>query len=171
MKGAHRGRGECGGDGNDLNWFGLLRCQGGGPLEAVEDEGLSVLLGSRSRAKRWRQMGGGGVSRRQLHANAGDKKKERGGANSGVGKMEKRGVRLQRPVEEGEGGRGLQTHFNRTDFIRSKDGLPELKIFKKNGCKGIKIRNNFPYWNFSKFGLEFELQIRKGSRCLNSSEI
>jgi hypothetical protein len=59
-----------------------------------------------------------------------------------------------------------------SDLIRLKDGLSELKIFKiKYGCEGIKIRNNFPYWKFSKFGIEFELKFREGSRCLNSNEI
>jgi hypothetical protein len=35
----------------------------------------------------------------------------------------------------------------------------------KYGCKGFDERNNFPYWNVSKFGIYFELKIRKGSRC------
>jgi hypothetical protein len=59
MKGNHHGRGKCGGGDDDLSRFGLLRCQGGGSLEAAEDEGLPVLLGGRSRVKRWRRMGGG----------------------------------------------------------------------------------------------------------------
>jgi hypothetical protein len=59
-----------------------------------------------------------------------------------------------------------------SDLIRLKDGLFELKNFKiKYGCEGIEIRNNFPYWKFSKFGIEFELKFREGSRCLNSNEI
>jgi hypothetical protein len=53
-----------------------------------------------------------------------------------------------------------------------KDGLFELKIFQiKYGCEGIKIRNNFPYWNFSKFGIEFELKFMEGSTCLNSMKV
>jgi hypothetical protein len=45
----------------------------------------------------------------------------------------------------------IQTHFNRTDMIWSKDGLPELEFFQiKYGYEGIKIRDNIPYWNFSK---------------------
>jgi hypothetical protein len=52
-------------------------------------------------------------------------------------------------------------------MIRLKDGLSELKNFQiKYGCDEIKIRNNFPYWNFSKFGIEFELKFREDSRCL-----
>jgi hypothetical protein len=48
----------------------------------------------------------------------------------------------------------------RSDLIRLKDGFSELKNFQiKYGCDGIKIRNNFPHCNFSKFGLEFELKI------------
>jgi hypothetical protein len=66
----------------------------------------------------------------------------------------------------------IQSHFNGTDMIRSEDGLPELKKFQiKYGCEWIKIRNNFPYCNFSKFGIEFELKFREGSRCLNLNEI
>jgi hypothetical protein len=54
-----------------------------------------------------------------------------------------------------------------SDLIRLKDGLSELKNFQiKYGYEGIKIRNNFPYWNFSKFGIEFELKFREYSRCL-----
>jgi hypothetical protein len=54
-----------------------------------------------------------------------------------------------------------------SDLILLKDGLSELKNFQiKYGCEGIKIRNTFPYWNFSKFGIEFELKIREVSRCL-----
>jgi hypothetical protein len=50
--------------------------------------------------------------------------------------------------------------------IFSKVGLPELKkIQSKYGIVKNKTRNNFPYCNFSKFGLEFELKITKGSRC------
>jgi hypothetical protein len=42
-----------------------------------------------------------------------------------------------------------------------------IKNFQiKYGYEGIKIRNNFAYWNFSKFGIEFELKFREGSRCL-----
>jgi hypothetical protein len=53
-----------------------------------------------------------------------------------------------------------------------KDGVPEFEKFQiKCGCEGNKRRNNFPYWSFSKFDLEFELKTRKGSRCLNSNEI
>jgi hypothetical protein len=25
----------------------------------------------------------------------------------------------------------------------------------------LKIRNNFPYWNISRFGIEFELKIKE----------
>jgi hypothetical protein len=43
--------------GGDLSWPGLLRCWGGGPREAAEDEGLPVLLGDqseRTNGARWR---------------------------------------------------------------------------------------------------------------------
>jgi hypothetical protein len=40
--------------------------------------------------------------------------------------------------------------------------LTELEIFQiKYGCEGFRVRNNFPYMYFSKFGIEFELKIRE----------
>jgi hypothetical protein len=30
----------------------------------------------------------------------------------------------------------------------------------KYGTEGFEERNNFPYWTFSKFGIEFELKIK-----------
>jgi hypothetical protein len=58
------------------------------------------------------------------------------------------------------------------ELIRFKDDLPVLETFQiKYGIVENEIRNNFSYWNFSKFGLEFELKIRKGPRYLNSNEI
>jgi hypothetical protein len=64
---------------------------------------------------------------------------------------------------------GFKTNFqNEHDLIRSKTGFILIKKIQiKYGCDGIKIRNNFPYWNFSKFGIEFELKFREGSRCLD----
>jgi hypothetical protein len=29
----------------------------------------------------------------------------------------------------------------------------------------FEIMNNFSYWNFSKFGIEFDVKYREGSRC------
>jgi hypothetical protein len=47
-------------------------------------------------------------------------------------------------------------------LIRSKDGLPMLKKFQiKYVFVENEIRSNFPYWNFSKFWIEFELKIKK----------
>jgi hypothetical protein len=46
----------------------------------------------------------------------------------------------------------------RSDLIRLKDGLSEYGIIEN------EIRNNFPYWNFLEFGLEFESKIKKSSR-------
>jgi hypothetical protein len=41
--------------------------------------------------------------------------------------------------------------------------FPNSKILQiKYGCEGIKLRSNIPYWNFSKFGIEFELNFREG---------
>jgi hypothetical protein len=44
---------------------------------------------------------------------------------------------------------------------RSKGGLPMLKKFKiKHGCEDFERRNNFSYWNSSKFRIEFELKFK-----------
>jgi hypothetical protein len=44
-------------------------------------------------------------------------------------------------------------------LIQLKDGLPEIEKFQiKYIFVSNLIRNNFPYWNFSKFGIEFELE-------------
>jgi hypothetical protein len=37
-----------------------------------------------------------------------------------------------------------------------KRSFPCSKNFKKIRFESIEIRNNFPYWNNSKFGIEFE---------------
>jgi hypothetical protein len=43
--------------------------------------------------------------------------------------------------------------------------LSELeKIELKYGCEEFKIRNNFPYKNFSRIEMGFELKIREASR-------
>jgi hypothetical protein len=38
------------------------------------------------------------------------------------------------------------------------------KISIKYGIEVFEIRNNFTYWSFSKFGIEFELKIQGSSR-------
>jgi hypothetical protein len=44
-----------------------------------------------------------------------------------------------------------------------KKYLSELEHFEiKYGWKGCEIRNNFPYSNFIRFRMEFELKFRKG---------
>jgi hypothetical protein len=41
-----------------------------------------------------------------------------------------------------------------------KNSLHEFKKFQiKYVCEALEIRKNFSYWNFSKFGLEFELNL------------
>jgi hypothetical protein len=55
---------------------------------------------------------------------------------------------------------------NGFELIRFKYGLNVLERFQiKYGIVGDEIRNNFPYWNFSEFGLEFESKIVECSRC------
>jgi hypothetical protein len=61
----------------------------------------------------------------------------------------------------------FQKLFNIFELIRSKGDVPVIQNFQiKYGFEYFEIWNNFPYWNFSKFGLEFELKIMEGSRCL-----
>jgi hypothetical protein len=60
---------------------------------------------------------------------------------------------------------------NGFELIRFKDDLPLLENFQiKYEIVENETRNNFSYWNFSKLGLEFELKIWNGSRCLNLIE-
>jgi hypothetical protein len=48
------------------------------------------------------------------------------------------------------------------ELIWSKDILPMLeKIQVKYVIVENEIRNNFPYWNFSKFRIEFELNVKR----------
>jgi hypothetical protein len=47
-------------------------------------------------------------------------------------------------------------------LIQSKGRLPVLENFqRKYGIVQNGIKNNFPYWNISKFRIEFELKSRK----------
>jgi hypothetical protein len=58
--------------------------------------------------------------------------------------------------------------FKMTRIDSIKSGFPDLENFQiKYGFEDFKIRNNFPYWNISKFKIEFELKIRKCSRVCN----
>jgi hypothetical protein len=61
----------------------------------------------------------------------------------------------------------FQKLFNIFELIQSKGDVAMIQNFQIKYCfKYFEIRNNFPYWNFSKFRLEFELKTREGSRCL-----
>jgi hypothetical protein len=60
----------------------------------------------------------------------------------------------------------IQTRSNdfkfSSDFYSFKRWLPLLQNFKiKYGWKELEIRSNFPYYNFSRFKMEFELKIRE----------
>jgi hypothetical protein len=66
-----------GDDGDDLSQPGLLRCWGGGPQEAAEDEGLPVLLGDQSVRTKGKHRG---VRRRGT-----SRQKEEKGKGGGVG--------------------------------------------------------------------------------------
>jgi hypothetical protein len=60
----------------------------------------------------------------------------------------------------------IQKNPNRFALIRSKYDSPILEKFQiKYKFVGNKIMNNFPYSNFLKFRIEFELKIREDSRC------
>jgi hypothetical protein len=52
----------------------------------------------------------------------------------------------------------FQTNSTCSSLIQFKTDLPEVKkIFGiKYGWKSLELRNNFPYWNISRFGSEFE---------------
>jgi hypothetical protein len=51
---------------------------------------------------------------------------------------------------------------NKFKLIQSKDGLLVLGKFQiKYVFVDNEIRSNFPYWNFSKFWIEFKLKIKK----------
>jgi hypothetical protein len=41
----------------------------------------------------------------------------------------------------------------------------------KYGSEGLDERNNFPYWNFSRFEMEFESKFREASMSWISIEI
>jgi hypothetical protein len=52
--------------------------------------------------------------------------------------------------------------FRRLYLVWSKAVLPEIQKFKiKYVFVDFEIRNTFPYWNFSKFGLGFELKFKE----------
>jgi hypothetical protein len=50
----------------------------------------------------------------------------------------------------------------RPNLIQTKTNTPLLQTFEiKYGWKVFEIRNNFPYHNFSRFKMEFELKFRE----------
>jgi hypothetical protein len=83
-----------------------------------------------------------------------------------VGRHEQRTRRVGRPFGLGLMNSRLFDLFsiisNGIDLIRSTEVLPH---FKKNqikyGFEAFEIRNNFPYWDFSSFGIEFELKNKE----------
>jgi hypothetical protein len=47
-------------------------------------------------------------------------------------------------------------------LIQSKHVFPLLENFKiKYGFEAFEMKNNFHYWNFSNFRIEFELKIKE----------
>jgi hypothetical protein len=91
--------------GGDLSRPGLLRCRGGGPREAGEDEGLPVLLGYRSGRTKGSTRARGGVAHRGrggkgeggVRLSAQERRKEKGWSP----------VAWHRVEEENVGGGGL----------------------------------------------------------------
>jgi hypothetical protein len=56
----------------------------------------------------------------------------------------------------------FQTNLN---LVPSKDGPTKLKKFQvKYVFEGNEIRNKFPYMNFLKFGVEFEVKFKESLR-------
>jgi hypothetical protein len=50
----------------------------------------------------------------------------------------------------------------RLELNQLKDELPLLqKLQIKYVFEAFEVRNNFPYWNFPKFRLEFELKFKE----------
>jgi hypothetical protein len=55
-----------------------------------------------------------------------------------------------------------KSNHTRSNFIRSKLDFPGLEKFEmKYGFEGFDVWNNFPYRNFLKFKLDFELKFRE----------
>jgi hypothetical protein len=55
----------------------------------------------------------------------------------------------------------IRNNSNGFKLIWSKGGLPMLQKFQiKYRTEGFEERNNFSYWTFSKFRIEFELKIK-----------
>jgi hypothetical protein len=110
--------------GGDLSRPGLLRCRGGGPREAVEDEGLLVLLGGRS----VRTKGSTGARSDVAHRGRGGKE-ERGGVSSARGEGEKMvGPVTRRHVEEESvGGGGWQPERCATGGGSGRTGVCHVK--------------------------------------------
>jgi hypothetical protein len=58
--------------------------------------------------------------------------------------------------------RFIQIFSNGFELIRLKDELPLLENFQiKYRIVENQIRNDFTYWNFSIFEIEFELKIKE----------
>jgi hypothetical protein len=57
----------------------------------------------------------------------------------------------------------IKSNFQIAPYLNQpKGGLSKLKKFQiKYGFVGNQIRNNFPYWNFSKYRIEFKLKNMK----------
>jgi hypothetical protein len=104
--------------GGDLSRLGLLRCRGGGPQGAAEDEGLSVLLGDRSMRRKGSTGACGGVAHRAeeekgkggVWLSARGRRKERGGG----------GPAAWRHMEECVGGHGGRQGTRSADVVASK---------------------------------------------------
>jgi SLT domain-containing protein len=116
---------------------GLLRCSTEGRGRATTD---------RARDRRTQSMSG--VGERLI-----------GGPTWGVGPSNTTGSRFK-PIQFFQTVSNIiQTHSNLIGF---KKNLPKLKKFKiKYGFKEFDERNSFPYRNFSRFEIEFEIKIRE----------
>jgi hypothetical protein len=86
------------------------------------------------------------------------------------------GVRVVLTIDGGSGGgsmkygeerRGLNLKLSiqiYSNLIRSKSDLSELEQFEiKYDFEGFDERNNFPYRNFLRFTMDFELKCKKAS--------
>jgi hypothetical protein len=55
----------------------------------------------------------------------------------------------------------IQNYSNEFELIWSKGRHPLLEIFQiKYGIEWFEERNNFPYRNYFRFGIEFEIKFK-----------
>jgi hypothetical protein len=59
----------------------------------------------------------------------------------------------------GDGRRQVLQLWGKEKRVR-RGPAEEEKVAREKLTKGFEIRNNFSHWNFSQFGMDFELKFR-----------